>query len=204
MNVKYMGKPFKDSVCQGGPQAIPGRVMCAYYDLGGEGVAYHDTIVVNQGSGRLNPPNGTYLNEFRMDESVDTSYTKFHNDIDNSEYNLVEPEKDMLYVGWTEPGEWVNYTVEVKKSGEYSVNLMYTSNRGGVISISFDNKDATGPIPIESTYNADDPLEWRQWHHWNKMNGIAKINLVQGYYVCTLHTVEQGQMNYAYLEFELV
>jgi len=38
----YRGKPFRDSIYHGGPQKIPGRVQCAYYDLGGEGVAYHD------------------------------------------------------------------------------------------------------------------------------------------------------------------
>ena len=33
----YRGKPFHDSVYHGGAQSIPGRVQCAYYDLGGEG-----------------------------------------------------------------------------------------------------------------------------------------------------------------------
>src|ERR1700728_452182 len=74
----YQGKPFQDSVYHDGPQKIPGRVQCAYYDLGGEGVAYHDSDARNNGSGALNPANGTYLNEFRMIEGVDTSYTKFH------------------------------------------------------------------------------------------------------------------------------
>src|SRR6516165_2723771 len=74
----YQGKPYYDSVHHGGPQKIPGRVQCAYYDLGGEGVAYHVSTTTNQGSGKLNPANGTYLNEFRMHEGVGTSYTKFH------------------------------------------------------------------------------------------------------------------------------
>ncbi len=39
----YQGIPFTDSKYTGGAQKIPGKVMCAYYDLGGEGVAYHDT-----------------------------------------------------------------------------------------------------------------------------------------------------------------
>lgn len=38
----YQGKPFEDAIYKGGPQVIPGKVECAYYDLGGEGVAYHD------------------------------------------------------------------------------------------------------------------------------------------------------------------
>ena len=74
---QYKGAPYHDSRYNGGPQKIPGRIFCAYYDLGGEGVAYHDTDPQNHGSGELNPADGTYLNEFRIQEGVDTSYTKF-------------------------------------------------------------------------------------------------------------------------------
>ena len=49
----YKGKPFQDEVHATGPLPIPGRVECAYYDLGGEGVAYHDTDTTNHGSGEL-------------------------------------------------------------------------------------------------------------------------------------------------------
>ena len=131
----YQGKPYQDSVYHGGPQKIPGRVQCAYYDLGGEGVAYHDTDAVNNGSGKLNPANGTYLNEFRMNEGVDTSYTKYHDHIDNSPYDRVQPPEGQLYVGWTVPGEWFNLTVIVEHAGVYTADLLYTSNRGGTISL---------------------------------------------------------------------
>lgn len=53
------------------------------------------------------------MNQFRMDEGVDISYTKFHDQIDNSPYDLVQPPENQLYVGWTEPGEWFNVTVQV-------------------------------------------------------------------------------------------
>jgi hypothetical protein len=167
----YKGTPFTDSH-HPGVQTIPGKVECAYYDRGGEGVAYHDTDAANQGSGGLNPANGTYLNEFRMHEGVDTSYTKFHNPdltdptpMDNSPYDRVMPPKDQLYVGWTAPGEWFNITVEVAHAGKYEADLLYTSNRGGTISLDVNGKDATGPLKIVSTYDAADPLAWRQWHH---------------------------------------
>src|SRR5271168_1488060 len=75
---RYGGVPYHDNVYQGGPQKIPGRVLCAYYDLGGEGIAYHDSDPQNHGSGELNPADGTYLNGFRVHEGVDTSYTKFN------------------------------------------------------------------------------------------------------------------------------
>jgi hypothetical protein len=197
----YKGQPFKDSQYPGGPQAIPGRIMCAYYDFGGEGVAYHDTDPVNHGSGALNVADGSYLHEFRKDEGVDTSYIK-SNGVDDHAFNFVDPEVGQLYVGWTEPGEWIKYTVDVHQTGVYLVSLFYTSNRGGEISISVDDKDVTGPISIQSTFRAEDPLQWRQWHHWNKMIGLAKIKLEKGIQVLTLHTVSEGNMNYAYLDFE--
>lgn len=197
----YRGTPFKDQVYSGGPQAIPGRVKCAYYDLGGEGVGYHDSDAKNNGSGGLNPADGTYLNEFRMHEGVDISYTKFRDEIDNNPYNMVEPEKDQLYVGWTEPGEWFNMTVSVKTAGIYTIDLMYTSNRGGSISFDLDGVVLTKPIPILSTNNPQDPLAWRQWHHWNKALSLATVKLPKGKHVLTLHVVDQGNMNFDYLEF---
>jgi hypothetical protein len=129
----YQGKPYHDSRYSGEAQPIPGKVQCAYYDLGGEGIAYHDSDAKNNGSGALNPADGTYLNEFRMNEGVDISYTKFHHDIDNTQYDLVKPPENQLYVGWTEPGEWFNLTVQVAQAGVYSADLLYTSNRGGSI-----------------------------------------------------------------------
>jgi hypothetical protein len=103
----YAGVPFHDSVHDGGPQRIPGRVQCAYFDLGGEGVAYHTLDKRNQGSGGLNPANGTYLNQFRMNEAIGTSYTKYHDAIDLNPFNTVQPPEGELYVGWTTPGEWI-------------------------------------------------------------------------------------------------
>src|ERR1700759_3126669 len=87
---QYKGQPYHDSHYSGGAQNIPGKVLCAYYDLGGEGVAYHDTDPKNHGSGELNPADGSYLNEFRIHEGVDISYTKFHrtpNPIDDNPFN---------------------------------------------------------------------------------------------------------------------
>ena len=199
---KYAGKPFEDVMYKGGPQEIPGRLFCAYYDFGGEGVAYHDTDKANNGSGALNPLNGSYLHAFRIAESVDVSYTK-GGDMDITPYNVVDPPLNVLYVGWTAPGEWLKYTVNVKKAGKYSINIMYTSNKGGKISLSSDDKDISGPVSITSTFHKDEPEGYRQWHHWNVMKGVAEVELKEGIQVLTLHTVEEGQMNYMWLDFVL-
>ena len=202
----YKGTPYHDARYQGGAQKIPGKVMCAYYDLGGGAVAYHDTDAKNHGSGELNPADGSYLNEFRIGEGVDTSYTKFKRDppIDDNPYDKVTPPADLLYVGWTVPGEWFNVIVDVAEAGDYAADLLYTSNRGGAISIDVNGEPASGPLTIVSTYDPADPVAWRQWHHWNVAPNIAKLYLVAGKNVLTIHIVAEGQMNLATLDFRKV
>jgi hypothetical protein len=200
---QYKGEPFHDGAYNSGAQKIPGRVLSAYYDLGGEGVAYHDTDAKNHGSGELNPADGTYLNEFRIHEGVDTSYTKFHRQapIDDNPFDKVIPPADLLYVGWTEPGEWFNITVDAARAGRYAADLLYTSNRGGTISIDVNGKDATGALEIPTTYDAADPVAWRQWHHWNLARQLFTIPLTQGKNVLTVHILTKGNMNLAYFDF---
>src|ERR1022692_2829265 len=105
----YKGKPFEDEQHHSGAQVIPGTIQCALYDLGGEGVAYHDTDVINKGSGELNrrpdhcrPGTPDYICYFREKESVDISYTKDFADFNHP--NLVAPEKNQLYIGATRLG----------------------------------------------------------------------------------------------------
>jgi hypothetical protein len=199
---EYKGKPFQDSVYHGGPQKIPGLVQCAYYDFGGEGVAYHNNDTKNHGSGELNPTNGTYLNEFRMNEGISTSYTKFQDETDNSPYDLVQPPEGQLYVGWTSPGEWFNMTVAVEQASVYTVDLLYTSKSGGTISLDLNGKPLVSSINIIPTSTDKDPLAWRQWHHWNVMTNVAEVELPKGVSVLTLHVVTEGNMNLARLDFK--
>jgi hypothetical protein len=194
----YNGKPWNDSI-----QQIPGKIQCEFYDRGGEGIAYHDHDSINNGSGKLNPANGTFLNEFRINEGVDISYTK-SNDIDNNPYNVVSPVMNQLYVGWTEPGEWINYSVKVNKSGTYNIGLMYTASGTGGISLTLDGKQLTSEIVIPSTRNDQETIAWRQWHHWNRIDSLATVKLKKGIHILTLKTVSNGNMNYDYLEFRLI
>jgi hypothetical protein len=184
---------------QGKMQQLPGRLECEYYDEGGEGVAYHDTDRINNGSGKLNPANGAFLNEFRMKEGVDISYTKTGN-IDNNPYNKVPRDLNKFYVGWTQPGEWINYTVKVNKTGTYPIGVLYTANGNGAISLDLDGKDATGPMKITSTHDDRDTVQWRQWHHWNASDSIGSIVLKKGVHVLTLHIVANGNMNLDHLD----
>ena len=192
---------YRDAKVTAGTQAIPGTVYCAYYDLGGEGVAYHDTEPQNLGSGTLNPADGSYLNEFRLKEGVDISYTKFHDAIDDNPFNRVQPAEGLLYVGWTAPGEWFNVTVDVAEAGRYQVELLYTSNRGGTIALDLDDKPLAGPLKIISTNDSKDPVDWRQWHHWDKVANLAEVELPSGRHVLKVRILTEGNMNLATLDF---
>ncbi len=194
----YKGTPWENS-----PQVIPGRVQCEFYDIGGEGIAYHDSDSINNGSGKLNPANGNFFNEFRMNEGVDISYTKA-NQTDDNPYNDVAPQLNQLYVGWTVPGEWINYTVDVKESATYKIGMMYTSNGNGAIEIVSDKNTSSGVLHVISTHKNMDTVAWRQWHHWNKTDSLGSIKLEKGIQVLTLKTVENGNMNYDFLEFKKV
>ena len=146
----YKGTPYQDSHYKKGAQSIPGRVECTYYDRGGEGVAYHDTDTKNLGSGGLNPADGTYLNQFRMDEGVDTSHTKFHNTpdpIDNNPYDVVQPIRRApsirRRVGYREGSTSLFKSLML---GCTAPTLLYTSNRGGTISVDRNGQVVTGPL----------------------------------------------------------
>lgn len=165
----YRGTPFKDSFHRDGPQVIPGIVQCACYDLGGEGVAYHDTDPVNHGSGELNlkpehhRPHATpYLWSFRAGEGVDISYTKDFADFNHT--NFVAPPTNQLYIGWTADGEWCNYTVKVKRAGLYRIIALY-GNADNTVRFSINGQPAC---------ECKLPLATGSMHKWNKAE-IGKI-----------------------------
>lgn len=195
----YAGKLFGDAKRPAVPQAIPGRVLCANYDAGGEGVAYHDTDAINNGSGKLNPADGSYLNEFRKDEGVDISYVKRLNDLEHG-CNRYTPPEGLHYVGWTEPGEWFNVTVSVAQAGTYDLAILYTSQRGAEIAIECNDTALTGTIALETTFDAKETIPWRQWHHW-ALHHAAAVMLPAGESVLKVRVISGGNMNLGWLEF---
>jgi len=112
----YLGSPF----------VLPARVEVEDFDVGGEGVAYHDTDSGNEG--------GAY----RTSEDVDIQ--------DCSDtgggYN----------VGWVREGEWLEYTIEVPMPGDYPIDVRVASAYvGGTFHIEFDGYDLTGDVDVPVT-----------------------------------------------------
>lgn len=182
---RYSGKPFRGRV-----QSLPGPLECEFYDEGGEGVAYHETDGRNHGSGELNKGTAERDN-FRKDENVDISYTK--EGWDNSEFNRVPQILDRFYLGWTATGEWVRYTIDVAKSGRYSLGVMFTSRYEGGILLKCDERVAGPAIRLAST--ADPRDERRKWHHWNYQELKDAVDLPAGHHVLTIRILDPGNLN---------
>jgi YD repeat-containing protein len=106
----------------GTPLPIPGVIQAEDYDVGGEGVAYHDTTAANEG------------NSYRTD-GVDISST------------YVGPN-----VGWTQTGEWLEYTVNVAATSTYKIEVIAaTPVSYGNVHVEFDGLNVTGNMPIPNT-----------------------------------------------------
>ncbi len=197
---EYKGKPFKDKVYKLGAQLIPGRVQLAYYDLGGEGVAYHDSTPENEGS-KLNhevhdygshkrPGISEYLAFFRENEGVDISYTKDWADFNHP--NKVDPAVNQLYIGWESDGEWTNYTVGVKAPGKYKIITIY-GNKDNKSSLLLNGKEAVQLKLPEDTGN---------WHYWTQATVGEIFFPTTGLNLLTLKY--NAGSNLAFLDFVLL
>ncbi len=193
----YRGQPFTDAAHKAGTPNLPGIIQCALYDLGGEGVAYHDTDAINNGSGKLNlePGHqrahaGPYLWQFRQNEGVDVSFVKDWADLNHT--NLVSPHINQLYIGWTEKDEWCHYTVNVLRAGTYRIRALYAF-QPNTIRFDIDGKPAADCRLPQAT---------QSYHHWN----LAEIGTIEfpsdGQHLLTFHYGKGN--NFAYFEFELL
>ena len=111
---------------KGKTHSIPGLIEAEHWDTGKSGSAYHDIDEQNRGE--------NYREKTQVDIEKRPDASNGHG------------------VGWTKKGEWLVYTVEVKESGTYSIEIPVASKKkGGVFHIEMDGKDVTGPINVPDT-----------------------------------------------------
>ena len=106
-------RPFKNHF-------IPGEIAFADYDLGALGVSYMDYDYMRTGVGdQISGGNSGW------------SYRNDGVDIESSSDTTIIP----YSVGWTQAGEFMNYTVNVLKSGDYtfSVRSSSSANQGAIV-----------------------------------------------------------------------
>ena len=146
-----------DSPYGGTPVAIPGEVQAENYDLGGQGLAYNVSSV--NGSA-----NGYRSDGVDLEATTDTG----------GGYDL----------GWTDAGQWFNYTVNVATAGTYTVTFRVAAE--SAISDAFHISNSSG-TDISGTVSVPDTGGWQTW-----TNVTATVTLPAGQQTLTFNQDAAG------------
>src|SRR5690242_18607897 len=117
------------------------------FDNGGEGVAYHDTTPQN------------IPGKYRA-TAVDIA--------------AISNASNGFGVGYTAPGEWLNYTINAPSSGSYAIQARVANYRqGGTFHIEIDGANVTGTMTVPDT---------GPWDTWQILTSAA-FNVSAGTHV---------------------
>jgi len=109
----------------GRPWNVPDdKILAVKFDTGGAEISCHDNEITIQGG-----------NNLRADTGVETE------DSNNGDGNI----------GYTNAGEWYEYTIQVQQSGVYAFSLVMSSAGGGTLHLEFDGLDKTGQLNLNKT-----------------------------------------------------
>jgi len=105
---------------------IPGRIEAENFDLGGEGITWHDLTTGNEGG------------QFRPSENVDIAAATDA----GGGYQVFE----------MQTGEWLEYTINATRTGKHVLELRVASvAAGGRVHLEADGINISGPIDIPQT-----------------------------------------------------
>jgi len=115
--------PFKGSPFAVG--ATPITIQAEDYDLGGEGVAYHDTTAGNIGA--------VYRN-------------------DNVDVKLISGTTNQYRLSDAAVGEWVEYSIDVQQAGNYELEIrLSNADPNGRVHLEVDGVNVTGALTVPDT-----------------------------------------------------
>jgi hypothetical protein len=119
--------PAGQSPYGGSPRAVPGVIQAEDFDLGGEGVAFHDDTAANEG-GMYRPTEGPDIADGGMADDGTHS------------------------VGWLRTGEWMEYTVQVATAGTYTLGARVSATVANAqFRVEVDGADVTGAMAVPNT-----------------------------------------------------
>lgn len=157
---------------------IPGLIYLTDFDLGPNGVAYLDVIDANYhlSTGEYTAWNSGW--QYRND-GVDIGPN--YDVIQNNDYGI----------GWTEAGEWINYTVDVAETGFYEFKIRTTAQGGGGgLRLQKNGVNISPKIFLPSTGS------WQSW----QTTTMTDIYLEAGTQTLTI-VVENPGSNLSFMEF---
>jgi len=145
-------------------QSVPGVIQFEDFDNGGQNIGYFDASYGNSGG----------------------SYREGDVDIE-----AIKGQADQYAVGFTDPGEWLAYTVEVGWDDAYDVDVYYASQEGGgTFSILVDGNAVATDVEVSSTGD---------WFTYNKHS--VSFDLTKGEHIIQFQIGKSGY-NIDYMELK--
>ena len=133
---------------------IPGKILAVEYDLGRMGSAYNDT---------------DYRNLWVSDEIFRSDWNS-GNQLRNDGVDIYKTKENQYYVGKTEKGEWLQYTVNSETAKNYQLIIKYSATQDSKIKIGEASGKELAAIPLNATGGNDS---------WKTTSGTT-INLKKG------------------------
>lgn len=141
-------RPFK------GPHILSAEsayeLMAAHFDLGGQGYAFHDADAHSRTG-----------NNYRAENGDPNSIA-------------VEIEGNGANIGYTNPGEWLLYTVEVVDAGDYLIEAQVAVPGSGSFHIEVNGVNVSGTIEVPNTGG------WGSYQWLSTPEDKLTVNLTEG------------------------
>lgn len=148
---------------QGKPITIPGKIEAEDFNLGEPGEAYYDSDAGNSGSA------------YRITDNVDIQECSDT----GGGYNI----------GWTAPGEWMDYFVNVLETGTYELIFRIASeSTGGSVNVLVDGVQTGSSLTFASTGD---------WQEYQDVI-LNDITLEAGFHTVRIN-IESGEFNLNYV-----
>ncbi len=169
--LRLVVKPVPREPFGGKAAAIPGKIEAEDFDINGVGAG-----------------NTTY-NEKDSENHGNSDYRK------GTGVDLYEKDGGKIVVGYNQAGEWLEYTVNVAATGEYTMNASVASaNETSSFKLSMDGKDITEEIAVPKGEGEDN------YDDFQKVQ--ATVNLTEGEHILRF-TVTGDWMDIDYINFAI-
>jgi endoglucanase len=160
---------------------VPGIIHATDFDLGRNGVAYSDVDTAN-----YQVTTGSY-------KAWNSGFSYRNDGVDIQPSSDTDASANGYNIGWTQDGEWMQYTIKVDSSAAYNITLRYANlDNTGKIKFKLDGAAITETITLASTGG---------YQTWGNQT-ISNVVLYKGTHTFRFY-FEKGGANIGYMKFAL-
>ncbi len=145
---------------------IPGKIEMENFDIPGSG------------KGNKTYSDNDSDNHSCVDEGKEAECSKYREDTGVDIYK----KGDKLVVGYNQAGEWLEYTINVKDAGDYTLFAAVSSGGGSTVSFDLDGAELTGEMEVPAGSDAN------SFDEYNKIK--TNVTLPAGEHILRMNVVK--------------